>query len=46
MSDISQLPVSIWWGGGGEGEWSNYSPYHYTTWLSERGQGGELSSLP
>jgi hypothetical protein len=46
MSDISQLASRV--GGGGlRGSGVVFSPYHYTTWLRERGrvQGGELRSL-
>ncbi len=39
MSDISQLAISV--GGGGErGSGTLSSPYHYTTWLRERGREG------
>jgi hypothetical protein len=45
MSDISQL--AIWMGERrGVGKQLSISPYYYTSWLRERGQGGELSSLP
>ncbi len=32
--------------GGGEGEWGNRSPYHYTSWLRWREEVGGLCSLP
>ncbi len=32
-------------GGGGEGEWGNRSPYHFTTWLRWQDQGEGLHSL-
>jgi hypothetical protein len=36
-------------GGGGVGQWGTkvpISPYHYTTWLRERGREGGLRSFP
>ncbi len=37
--------VAGWGGGGVTGSGAVSSPYHYTTWLREKGQGGGLRSL-
>jgi hypothetical protein len=42
MSDISPLAFRV----GGEGELGNHSPYHYATWLRERGRGGVCVPSP
>jgi hypothetical protein len=37
------LKFHSWWGG--EGEFGKFSPYHYTSWLRERGREGLRSLL-
>jgi hypothetical protein len=45
LSAISWLARRV--GGGGErGSWAKSSPYHYTTWLRERGRGGGVAFSP